>query len=56
MVLLGQEGVASSFKVATLETRLREDQVVWLDLVEFYGSSIMVISVRFYFGGALLFT
>ena len=45
--------------MATLDMRLilvREDQVAWIKLVDFYGSSIMVISAKFYFGIALLFT
>ena len=45
--------------MATLETRLvfvREDQVSWLDMVGFDGSSIMVLSARVSFGSALLFT
>ena len=45
--------------MATLETQLilvGEDQVAWINLVDFDGSSIVVLSARFSFGSALLFT
>ena len=51
--------MAPSGKVETLETRLilvREDQVSWLELVDFYGSSIVILSAIVSFGSALLFT
>ena len=44
--------------MATLETQLilvREDQVAWLEMVDFDGSSIVVLSKRVSFGSALLF-
>ena len=43
----------------TLETQLilvREYQVSWIELVEFYGSSIVVLSAKDSFWIALLFT
>ena len=46
-------------KVATLKMRLvlvRENQVAWLNLVDFDGSYIVVLSARVSFGSALLFT
>ena len=51
--------MALSGKVATLKTQLilvREDQAVCLDIVDFDGSYIVVLSARFSFGSALLFT
>ena len=44
--------------MVTLEIRLvlvREDQVAWINLVDFNGSSIVVLSARVSFGSALLF-
>ena len=51
--------MATKVKVATLETRIilvREDQVAWLELVDFDGSIIVVLSARFNSMSALLFT
>ena len=44
--------------MASLETQLmlaREDQVAWLEMVDFDGFSIVVLSYRVSFGSALVF-
>ena len=51
--------MALSGKVVTLDTQLllvREYQVAWLELVDFDGSSIVVLSARVSSGSAILFT